>query len=110
MESKRNISEVKTLIRIGFEKPSYFKRSVWVKVERIMTFLQHRGEVYGNNGECKFIPRNGNYTEHDLERWANMWLDSPFEDHLDELHRLSAETGLPLNDKRLLNKYYNCKN
>ena len=96
---------IKTLIRLGFEPARYFKRSAWVKVERVMEFLVNKGEVVKVNGDVKYVPRRGKYDELDLEVWAKMFMQSPFVEHLEGMKKLSKELGLPLNSGKLLQTY-----
>lgn len=99
-----NKENIKTLIRLGFEPARYFKRSAWVKVERVMEFLVNKGEVSKVNGEVKYA---GDRTEENIERWAGMFLCSPFMEHLEGMKKLSKELGLPLNSGKLLQAYMN---
>ena len=100
------IENIKTLIRLGFEPSRYFKRSAWVKVERVMEFLVNKGEISKVNGEVKYV---GERTEENITRWANMYMQSPFVEHTDEILRMSKELGLPLNSLELLNKFMDLK-
>ena len=100
-----NREDVKTLIRLGFEPARYFKRSAWVKVERVMEFLVNKGEVVKVNGDAKYAAPNGKATEGDIDKWASLYMKSPFSEHFGDMKRLSSETGLPINSKELLNKF-----
>ena len=102
-----NIESIKTLIRLGFEPAHYFKRSAWVKVERVMEFLVNKGEIVKVNGQVKYAARGGNHNEEDVVRWAKMFMQSPFSEHLDGMKKLSKELGLPLNSGKLLQAYMN---
>lgn len=102
--------QVITLIRLGFEPARYFKRSAWVKVERVMDYLVNVGEIVKLDGEVKYGTYNREkYSESDLNRWANVYMNSPFSDHIEAMRKLSKELGLPLNSKELLNHYMNLK-
>lgn len=98
---------ITTLIRLGFEPARYFKRSAWVKVERVMEFLANKGEVLKLNGEVKYGTRNGGYNEEDLKRWSDMYLHSPLSEHMEEMKALSREMNLPLNSRELLSAFVN---
>lgn len=100
-----NKESIKTLIRFGFEPACYFKRSAWVKVERVMEFLVNRGEIKKQDGEVKYAAPNGKATESDVERWALLFINSPFTEHIESMKRLSKELGLPLNSGKLLEAY-----
>lgn len=102
--------QVITLIRLGFEPARYFKRSAWVKVERVMDYLVNIGEVVKTEGEVKYgIYHRGVPTESDLNRLADKYMKSPFIDHIEAMKTLSKESGLPLNSKELLNKFMNLR-
>lgn len=102
-----NIESIKTLIRLGFEPAHYFKRSAWVKVERVMEFLVNRGEVVKVNGLVKYAPCKGTHDEQDIARWAKMFMKSPFTEHIEGMKQLSKELNLPLNSGELLKAYMN---
>lgn len=104
-----NIESIKTLIRLGFEPAHYFKRSAWVKVERVMEFLVNKGEIVKVNGQVKYATRCGNHTEEDVVRWAKMFIGSPFIEHIEGMKKLSKELGLPLNSGKLLQAYMDFK-
>lgn len=102
-----NIEDIKTLIRLGFEPAHYFKRSAWVKVERVMEFLVNKGEVTKASGQVKYSVQGGCYNNADVTRWAEMFMKSPLGEHLDGMQRLSRDLGLPLNSGKLLTAYMN---
>lgn len=101
---KENVIE---LIRLGFGPTHYLKRSVWVKVERVMEFLVNKNEVVRIKGEVKYEPRKGYHSNDDINRWADMYLHSPFSEHLEEMKKLSKELNLPLNSRELLAQFIN---
>lgn len=102
--------QVITLIRLGFEPARYFKRSAWVQVERVMDYLVNVGEIIKTEGEVKYgTYTREKYSESDLNRWANVYMNSPFIDHIEAMKTLSKESGLPLNSKELLNKFMNLR-
>ena len=100
---------IKTLIRLGFEPARYFKRSAWVKVERVMEYLANIGEVRRNYGEVKYATNNGGYSEDDLNRWSDLFIKSPVAKHIDAMKAMSKELSLPLNSRELLNRYMDLK-
>ena len=89
------LQEVKQLIRIGFENPTFFKRSTWVKTTRIMDYLCSKGFIERNNGSVKYKTFYGG---------------TPFVEHLETLKSISADMHLPLNDGRVLERFMNTKN
>lgn len=105
------LQEVKQLIRIGFENPTFFKRSTWVKTTRIMDYLCNKGFIERNNGSVKYKPLyGGTPLEEDITRWANAYMKSPFVDHLETLKGISEDMHLPLNDGRVLERFMSTKN
>lgn len=102
-----NIENIKTLIRLGFEPAHFFKRSTWVKIERVMEYLVNKGEVVKVNGQVRYASCSKSHTEEDIARWAKMFMQSPFTEHLEGMKKLSKEMGLPLNSNKLLSTYMN---
>lgn len=104
------LQEVKNLIRMGFESPSYFKRSTWRKVERIMQYLLIKGCIKENNGDVKYKTLYGvKPMESDVQKWAELYMKSPFEEHLSEISKLASSMGLPITDGRVLREFLNTK-
>ena len=98
-----NSKEIERLIRLGLNSPAnYFKRSVWVKIERVMEYLVRKGAVCKSNGSIKY-KRVGSLSISEL---AGIYVNSPFTDHMEELKQLSREKNLPLNSLELLNQFY----
>ena len=105
------LQEVKQLIRIGFENPTFFKRSTWCKVTRVMDYLCNKGFIEKNNGSVKYKTfYGGTPLEEDITRWANSYMKSPFVGHLETLKSISKDMHLPLNDGRVLERFMNTKN
>lgn len=105
------LQEVKQLIRIGFENPAYFKRSTWCKVTRVMDYLCNKGFIKRNDGSVKYKTFYGAIPiESDVQKWAEIYMRSPFVDHLETLKSISKDMHLPLNDGRVLERFMNTKN
>lgn len=105
------LHEVKNLIRMGFENPSYFKRSTWRKVERIMKYLSNKGYIKEVKGYIKYKTLYSTKPiEADVQKWAELYMKSPFIEHMEEYKRLAKKMGLPLNDMRVLKEFMNTKN
>lgn len=101
-------SEVMLLIECGFTKPSMYKRSVWNKITLIMEFLVNKNMLVRVDGEVKYGTSDGHVpTEENIKNWANVYLESPFIHHLDELKQLSKQLRLPLTSGELLKAYIN---
>ena len=101
-------SEVMLLIECGFTKPSMYKRSVWNKITLIMEFLVNKNMLVRVDGEVKYGTSDGHVpTEENIRNWANIYLESPFIHHLDELKQLSKQLRLPLTSGELLKAYIN---
>lgn len=72
-----NIQEVIDLIKIGFEKPKHYKRSVWNKATKVMEFLADNtnGEVirtYLGSGLEKY-KTEATLTDAKLIAWATAY-------------------------------------
>ena len=103
-------NEIKCLISLGFSPASYFKRSSWMNIQRVMEYLSNRGFIKRTNGEIKYSTLNGKMpTLEELEKWSKEYLMSPVSEHLDEMKELSRELGLPVNSGKLLQKYMDVK-
>lgn len=101
-------SEVMLLIECGFTKPSMYKRSVWNKITLIMEFLVNKNMLVRVDGEVKYGTSDGHVpTKENIRNWANVYLESPFIHHLDELKQLSKQLRLPLTSGELLKAYIN---
>ena len=104
------LDELKNLIRMGFEDPRFFKRSTWTKIEQIMQYLVNKGCVKENNGNVKYRTLyGGTPVESDIQKWAELYMKSPFVEHLDGLKATAKSLGLPLNDGRVLKEFMNTK-
>ena len=106
--------EVKELIKIGFCQPKFYKRSVWLKAQKIMKFL-----VENTNGEvvlCNFGRGKGKYsTKSDIHNrvdyWACLWLchteqDVAIHDAAPALKEIAVEMGLSANSREVLIEFY----
>lgn len=101
-----DIKHVETLIRFGFMPAHFIKRSAWVKISRVMEYLANKGEVKRVEGDIKYdYPTK--VDELIITRLAEMYIHSPFFEHMDEMRKLSAQTGIPMNSPKLLNIYMN---
>lgn len=71
------ITEIVNLIKIGFDQPKFYKRSVWNKAVKVMEFLSDNteGQVYRydyGKGKAKYST-NIYLTERQLNIWANLY-------------------------------------
>lgn len=102
--------EVMRMIMMGCYAPSSsFKRSVWVRIERVMEFLANKGEIKRVNGEVKYETPDGRLHDTDLRRWTDMYVNSPLNEHIDELIALAREMHLPVNSGEVLKAFMNTK-
>lgn len=72
------IEEIKELIRVGFDKPKLYKRSVWNKAVKIMEFLCN---LDSRVSRCDFGPGLEKYfslhtTETSIATWAELYKKS----------------------------------
>lgn len=115
-----SVQEIIESIRIGFDKPKFYKRSVWNQSVKIMEFLSDNteGEIVRTNlglGLEKYrstVPVN----DEQLAIWALAYkrnLNQPvtLQESVPELNRIARELGVkacnPLALKEYLNKYQN---
>lgn len=99
------MENVKTLIRLGLEQsPQFFKRSIWLKVERVMEFLVNKDEIMKVKGSVKYAAKT-EASDENITRWAKMYLTSPLMEHIEGMKKLSRETRIPLNSGKLLSLY-----
>ena len=97
--------ELENTIRMGLIVPaSYFKRSAWINVERVMEYLVKAGLVVRKQGDIKYAKRSHDIS---LDRLTDAYYNSPFVDHVDEMRKLSADLHLPLNSGALLKAFNN---
>ena len=97
--------ELQNTVRMGLIVPaSYFKRSAWINVERVMEYLVKQGLVVRKQGDIKYAKRSHDIT---LERLVDAYHHSPFMEHMDEVRKLSADLHLPLNSGALLKAFNN---
>lgn len=96
--------EITQIINAGFTPANFFKRSTWIKIERVMNYLANVGLIVRTpNSEVKFATIDGcPLTENEINAMANRYMHSPFTEHFNEYAQLSAETGLPMNSGKLL--------
>lgn len=72
------IDEIKQLIKIGFDKPKLYKRSVWNKAVKIMEFIC---SIDSRVERCDFGPGLEKYcslhaTDTAIKVWAEMYKKS----------------------------------
>lgn len=108
--------EIIEAIKIGFDKPKLYKRSVWNKVVKVMEFLSDNtnGEVMRTNlglGLEKY-KSTIEVNEEQLGVWALMYKRSLGETIYltelgPELNRIARELGVSINDAAVLVEYSN---
>ena len=110
------IQEVIEAIKIGFDKPKLYKRSVWNKTVKVMEFLvdNTNGEIVRTNlgsGLEKYrsevLP-----TDEQLAIWALAYkrsLGFPIlvEEAVPELERIARELGVKVNNGIVVTEYFN---
>ena len=98
-------SEVQNTVRMGLIVPaSYFKRSAWVNVERVMEYLVKKGLVVRKQGDIKYAKKSHDIS---LGTLTDAYCHSPFMEHVDEMRKLSTDLQLPLNSGALLKAFNN---
>ena len=111
-----NTQEIIEAIKIGFDKPKLYKRSVWNKAVKVMEFLSDNtnGEIVRTNlglGLEKY-KSEVEITDEQLAIWALAYkrsLGFPIllEEAVPELERLVRELGGKVNNGNVLVEYFN---
>lgn len=104
--------EVIELIKVGFERPKWYKRSVWNKAVKVMEYLSDNtdGEIVRTNsggGDVKYVA-TVEVTDDKLMEWAVSYkrsLGFPLSDALPELIRIAEALGVRVNNGAVLIEY-----
>lgn len=109
------VTEIVEAIKVGFDKPKLYKRSVWNKSVKIMEYLaDHTAEVvrtYMGDGLEKYKPAVV-LTEEKMYLWALTYKRSTeepllFEECIPELHVIARELGVDVGNISVLKEYFN---
>ena len=109
------VSEIIEAIKVGFDKPKLYKRSVWNKSVKIMEYLvANTTEVIKKNlgpGLEKYQSAV-ELTEEKLHLWALAYKRTTgepllFEECVPELHVIARELGVKVNNVVVLKEYFN---
>lgn len=100
-----NRNEIMQLIWCGFAPSSYYKRSVWLRIERIMEYLANKGYILRVTNQPYKYAYDSKLDRKTIEGWADEYMRSPFVEHLEEMKALSYEMHLPMNDIRVLREF-----
>lgn len=108
------MNEVMGLIRVGFDKPKFYKRSVWNSAIKVMDFLVVK--TGGEISQCNKGPGMEKYTtrvvidERSLYRWAYLYKSSneklTYRDMRPEIDRIAKDMGLPVTSRKVLTAYF----
>lgn len=108
--------EIIGLIKIGFDKPKLYKRSVWNKSVKVMEFLSDNtnGEIIRTNlgsGLEKYKTKV-EVNDEQLAIWALMYkrslgLSILMDEAIPELERIARELGTNINDGIVIEEYFN---
>lgn len=106
--------EVVELIKVGFERPKWYKRSVWNKAVKVMEYLSDNtnGEIVRTNsggGDVKYVA-TVEVTNDKLMEWAVSYkrsLGFPLSvvETLPELTRIAEDLGVRVNNGAVLIEY-----
>lgn len=109
------VAEIVEAIKVGFDKPRLYKRSVWNKSVKIMEYLaDHTTEVIRTHmgaGLEKYKSLVAP-TEEKVYLWALAYKRSTkepllFEECVPELHVIARELGVKVNNAVVLTEYFN---
>lgn len=110
------IQEVITAIKIGFDKPKLYKRSVWNETVKVMEFLSDNtnGEITRTNLGLGLEKYRSEVEVNDeqLAIWAlaykcSLGLPISVEEATPELKRIARELGARVHDKAVVTEYFN---
>lgn len=113
--SAMETNEIAKSIKIGLDKPKYYKRSVWNTAEKIMEVLLQKNtdirRVYRTNGNEKYAS-NVPVTEEQLNIWAMQYKKAVGEkvyvsDCISALNRIAVDLHTKVNDGRVLTEFNN---
>lgn len=106
--------EVVELIKVGFERPKWYKRSVWNKAVKVMEYLSDNtnGEIVRTNsggGDVKYVA-TVEVTNDKLMEWAvsykrSLGLPLSIVETLPELTRIAKELGVKVNNALVVKEY-----
>lgn len=111
-----NTQEIIGAIKVGFDKPKLYKRSVWNKTVKVMEFLvdNTNGEIVRTNlgSGLEKYRAEVEVTEEQLAIWALMYkrslgLPILLTEAVPELGRIARELGIGPNDVAVLREYFN---
>lgn len=110
------IQEVIEAIKIGFDKPKLYKRSVWNKTVKVMEFLADNtnGEIVRTNlgSGLEKYKSEVEINDEQLAIWAlaykrNLGFPILVEEAVPELERIARELGVKVNNGVVLTEYFN---
>lgn len=111
-----NTQEIIEAIKIGFDKPKLYKRSVWNKTVKVMEFLVDNtsGEIIRTNlgSGLEKYKSEVEINDEQLAIWAlaykrNLGLPILLEEAAPELERIARELGVKVNNGNVLVEYFN---
>ncbi len=109
-----NIQEVIDIIKIGFDKPKLYKRSVWNKAVKVMEFLTENTKqiVRTNSGSgLEKYKSSVAVTDEQLAIWAlqyKRFIGAPIllSEVFPELRRIARELNVAPNGREVLTEYF----
>lgn len=111
-----NTQEIIEAIKIGFDKPKLYKRSVWNKTVKVMEFLSDNtnGEIVRTNlgSGLEKYRSDVEVNDEQLVIWAltyrrSLGLPILLEEAVPELERIARELGVKVNNGVVLTEYFN---
>lgn len=110
-----NLQEIIEAIKIGFDKPKLYKRSVWNKSVKVMEFLSDNtnGEIVRTNlgSGLEKYKAEVEVNDEQLAVWAlsykrSLGLPLSLEEAMPELERIARELGVKVNRGSVLKEYF----
>lgn len=109
-----NVKELIEAIKVGFDKPKLYKRSVWNKTVKVMEFLSDNTDeierTYLGAGLEKYLSKV-EVDDEQLALWAlqykrSLGLPIYLEEVIPELNRIARELGCEINNGIVLKEYF----
>ena len=111
-----NTQEIIEAIKIGFDKPKLYKRSVWNKTLKVMEFLSDNtdGEIVRTNlgAGLEKYKSEVEVNDEQLAIWAlaykrSLGLPTLVSEAVPELERIARELGVKTNNWDVMEEYFN---
>lgn len=102
------MKNIETIVRLGFTPANLLKRSTWGKVTRVMNWFVSKNLVVATTGEVKYGLSHGlPVTDAEIKRLVREYLNSPINEHTEELHSIASSLGVKVTNSKVLTEFCN---